>query len=99
MAESCGFRDEAKNFEARGYALLGASRDTPEVQKAFKEKHNLPYTMASDPKGELAAAFGFKPGERKTAVIGKDGKLEKLYAQVAAATHAKDVLKDLEAKK
>jgi peroxiredoxin len=31
-------------------------------------------------------------------IIGKDGKVEKIYDQVSAATHAKEVLRDLNQK-
>jgi len=75
--------------------VFGASRDTVAAQKAFKEKYNLSYSLLSDPAGEMAKAFGFKPGARETVIIGKDGKIEKIYASVAAATHSKDILKDL----
>jgi peroxiredoxin len=63
--------------------------------KAFKEKYNLNYSLLSDPKGELATALGIKPGARQTVVISKDGKIEKVYDQVSAATHASDIAKDM----
>ena len=55
--------------------------------------------MLSDPKGELATALGLKPGARESIIIGKDGKVEKVYTTVSAKTHAADILKDLDAKK
>ena len=97
--ESCGFRDDSKDFEAKGYTLLGASRDTPADQAKFKEKFHLNYPLLSDPKGELATALGLTPGQRQSIVIGKDGKVAKVYLKVSAGTHAKDILKDLEAAK
>ncbi|MGD0089698.1 MAG: peroxiredoxin [Planctomycetota bacterium] len=93
--ESCGFRDELKTFSDKGYAILGVSRDGPEAQKAFKEKYQLNFPLLSDPKGELAAALGVTPGKRQTVVLDKEGKVERLYGTVEAATHAKDLLKDL----
>jgi len=93
--ESCNFRDEIKAFQDKGYAVFGASRDTVEAQAAFKKKFMLNYPLLSDPKGELAEAFGFKPGARNTAIINKDGTVAKTVTQVAAPTHATDLLKDL----
>lgn len=93
--ESCGFRDELAKYQAAGYQPLGVSRDTPAAQKAFKEKFKLTYPLLSDPDASLAAAFAFKPGQRATAVITKDGTIEKLIVEVNAASHAVDVLKDL----
>jgi len=93
--ESCNFRDEIKTFQAKGYAVFGASRDSVEAQAAFKKKYDLNYPLLSDPESKLATALGFKPGARNTAIIGKDGKIEKVVLQVAAPTHATDLLKDL----
>jgi thioredoxin-dependent peroxiredoxin len=67
--------------------------------KAFKEKHNLPYTLLSDTDATIASVFGIKPGTRQTVVIGKDGKLEKIYPKAVPKEHPAEVLKDLGAKK
>ena len=96
MKEACGFRDELKTFSDKGYAVLGVSRDTAEAQKTFKKEQHLNFPLLSDPKGELAAALGVTPGKRQTVVIDKEGKIERFYGAVEAATHAKDLLKDLE---
>lgn len=93
--ESCNFRDEIKQFQDKGYAVFGASRDSVEDQAKFKQKYNLNYPLLADTKGELATALGLKPGARHTAIISKDGKIEKQITTVSAATHASDVLKDL----
>jgi peroxiredoxin len=39
------------------------------------------------------------PGGRQSVIIGKDGKIEKIYKTVSAGTHATDILKDLGEKK
>ena len=75
--------------------VFGVSRDKPEAQAAFKQKHNLSYSLLSDPEGKLAGTFGFKPGERKTVVISKDGKVEKIYDKVAPKDHAAQVAGEL----
>ena len=78
--------------------VFGASRDTPEELKAFKEKYNLNYPLLSDPAGELAKALGVEPGKRETVVIGKDGKIERVEKSVSAATAAQDLLKAFQQK-
>jgi thioredoxin-dependent peroxiredoxin len=93
--EACAFRDESKTFTERGYAILGVSRDKGEELKAFKEAEKLNFPLLSDPNGDLAKALGVEPGKRQTVVIGKDGKIERRYETVVAATHAQDLLKDL----
>lgn len=41
-------------------AVVGVSTDTPEKNKAFKEKYKLPFTLVSDPEGAILKAFGVK---------------------------------------
>lgn len=75
--------------------LFGASVDSPEALKAFKDKHNLGYSLLSDPKGTLAGTFGFAPRSRQTVVISKDGKVERIYSKAVPKEHPAEVLKNL----
>ena len=98
-SESCGFRDQTGAYVKQGYAVLGVSRDTPERLKAFKEKYGLNYPLLSDPDGKLALALGVAPGKRQTAIIARDGTLEKVIKSVEAKTHPATLLQDLDTKK
>ena len=82
---------------------MGVSPDSPERQKKFKEKYDLPFTLLSDPDKKLANAFevvkeknmyGKKVMgiERSTFVIGPDGKIKDVFAKVKAEGHAEEVL-------
>ena len=95
-AESCGFRDEHARYIEKGVVVLGASRDTPEELKKFKEQYNLPYSLLSDQRGELARALGVTPGARQTVIIGPAGVLERVITQVTAKTHPEDLLAELQ---
>ena len=75
--------------------IFGASADTPEDLARFKQKFNLPYSFLSDPKGDVAKAFGFALRERSTVVIGKDGNIERYHIKVSPKTHVADVLAKL----
>lgn len=95
--ESCGFRDIAKDFP-EGTVLLGASGDTVEKQQEFIDKHKLPMALLADTDlklikelGILGAANGKTP-KRVTFVVGKDGKIAKIYEKVTPANHPKEVL-------
>jgi peroxiredoxin Q/BCP len=83
--------------------VVGVSPDTPERQKKFKEKYDLPFTLLSDPDKKLAKAFEvFKEKnmygkkvmgiERSTFLIGPDGKIKRVFAKVKADGHAEEVL-------
>ena len=47
----------------------------------------------------MAKGLGIAPGARNTAVISKDGKIQKIYTKVDVNAHAREILKDLEAEK
>ncbi len=85
---------------------MGVSPDSPERQKKFKDKYDLPFTLLSDPDKKLANAFevvkeknmyGKKVMgiERSTFVIGPDGRIKHVFPKVKAEGHAEEVLEAL----
>jgi len=87
--------------------VLGISPDTPQAQKKFKEKFDLPFTLLADADKKVAKAFdvikeknmyGKKVMgiERATFLIGPDGKLAHIFPKVKAEGHAEEVLAVLE---
>lgn len=94
--ESCGFRDLAKQFPA-DTVLLGASADDEKLQDQFIEKEMLPYPLLCDTDLKLIQSLGIQvPGgkvpQRKTFVVGKDGKIAKIYDKVDVKAHPAEVL-------
>lgn len=98
--EACAFRDVWKQYEAAGVKLFGVSKDTNASQATFAGKHALPFPLISDESGAWARGFGVKPTlgmyERVTFLLGKNGKVAKVYAKVDPGLHALEVLKDVE---
>jgi peroxiredoxin Q/BCP len=105
--EACGFRDRSAEFEKRGAAILGISADTSESHIRFASKYKLPFTLLADAGAAVAQKYGvwgeknfmgkkFMGISRTTFVIGKDGKLEKIFEKVNPLGHEKEVLKWLE---
>ena len=43
--EACSFRDSFKTVEKIGAVVLGVSPDTPNAQKKFVDKYDLPFTL------------------------------------------------------
>lgn len=64
------FRDSIDEFDAKGAVVLGVSQDSVESHQRFKEKHNLPFHLLSDPTGQVYRMYG---AGRKTFVIDKSG--------------------------
>ena len=100
------FRDIAEEFEKQGAKIMGVSKDTVKSHQKFKQKHNLPFTLLSDPEGKVLDLYGvwkkktfygrtFMGTERSTVLIDEKGKVMKVYRKVKAKGHAQVCLLDL----
>jgi peroxiredoxin Q/BCP len=76
--EACSFRDQYEDFVAAGAEVIGVSRDDAASHAKFREHHRLPFTLLSDPGGDVATSWGVRtklgiiPG-RVTFVFDKQG--------------------------
>ena len=86
--------------------MLGISKDTPEAQRKFKEKHQLPFPLLSDPDAKVQQAWGVwkeknmygkkvMETERTTVLVGPDGKVERVFPKVKVEGHVAEVLGSL----
>ncbi len=106
--EAIEFRDIAKEFEKEGAIILGVSKDSIKSHQKFKQKHELPFTLLSDPEGKVLDLYGvwkkkslygrtFMGTERTTFLIDEKGIVKKVYRKVKAKGHAQVCLLDLRA--
>ena len=105
--EACNFRDRWDRFSDAGIHVLGISKDNATSHTKFISKHELPFTLLTDPEPCLVASsydsYGLKKfmGReymgmmRHTFVIDAEGKIERIYLKVKAATMADTILSDL----
>jgi peroxiredoxin Q/BCP len=104
--EACDFRDETQAFEKKKVVVLGVSKDTPEAQRKFKEKYQLPFPLLSDADLELQKEAGVWQEKnmygkkvmgtvRTTVIIGPDGKVEHVFPKVKVEGHVEGVLAKL----
>ena len=104
--EAIEFRDMAKEFEKEGAIILGVSKDSIKSHQKFKQKHELPFTLLSDPEGKVLDLYGvwkkkslygrtFMGTERTTFLIDEKGIVKKVYRKVKAKGHAQVCLLDL----
>lgn len=56
-AEACDFRDNIEFFKQFDIDVLGVSRDDVETHLKFKAKHDLPFELLADTKGDVTKAF------------------------------------------
>jgi len=59
-AQLCDYRDGIEAFQGLGVEVVGISVDDSESHRAFRTKHDLPFTLLSDPNLEVARKFGCK---------------------------------------
>ena len=102
-AEACSLRDNHEALIARGYNVVGVSKDSVKSHKNFKEKYGLPFTLLSDTSTEMLQAFGAW-GEkkmygktvmgtiRKTFIFDEDGILTEIIEKVDTKNHAAQIL-------
>jgi peroxiredoxin Q/BCP len=62
--QACAIRDVYPRIEDKDVVVIGISPDSPEALIKFREKHNLPFILLSDPDHEVAEAYGTW-GEKK----------------------------------
>jgi peroxiredoxin Q/BCP len=83
--------------------VLGISADTPDKQKKFKDKYDLPFTLLADAGRQVCELYGVLKEknmygrksmgiQRTTFLIGPDGRIAKIFRAVKAQGHADEVL-------
>lgn len=104
--EACDFRDNWEAVKKKGAVVLGVSADPVKKHRAFKEKYKLPFTLLSDEGKEVLKAYKvwgkkkfmgreFMGIIRSTFLIGKDGKIKKVWSPVSVTNHVNEVLENL----
>ena len=97
-AQACGLRDNWSRVTDAGAQIFGVSPDSVRSHARFREKYGLPYRLLADEGHRLAEAYGvwveksnygrtYFGNERSTFVIGPDGRIEHVLAQVKPAEH------------
>jgi len=82
--EALGFKEAVAEFEKEGAVILGVSIDSVESHRKFKEKHELPFALLSDPEATVLKLYDvwkqkslygrtFMGTERTTFVVDEKG--------------------------
>ena len=104
--EALEFKDAAEQFGKEGAVILGISKDNVKSHQKFKEKHQLPFTLLSDPEVKVLNEYGvwkekvlygrkYMGTERTTFLIDEKGIIRKIYTKVKPEGHAQVCLVDL----
>ena len=100
------FRESSKKFSKADTVIVGVSPDKTAAQSKFKDKFGLPFTLLADVDHGVAEAYGtwveksmygrkYMGMERSTFLIGKDGKIKKIFRKVKPEGHAEQVYEAL----
>jgi peroxiredoxin Q/BCP len=102
-AEACSLRDNYQALQAKGYNVVGVSKDSAASHKKFAEKYELPFTLLADISTQLLQTFGAW-GEkkmygktvmgtiRKTFIFDENGILTEIIEKVNTKNHAEQIL-------
>ena len=106
--EACDFRDNAPAIEDANAVVLGVSPDSARSHDNFRKKHDLPFTLVSDPDHAVAGAYGvwreksmygkkYMGIVRSTFLIDEKGKIAEAWDKVKVKGHAEEVLEAVKA--
>lgn len=102
-AEACNLRDNYAALVARGYNVIGVSKDSAASHRKFADRYELPFTLLSDTSTQMLQAFGAW-GEKKmygktvmgtirrTFIFDENGILERIIEKVDTKNHASQIL-------
>jgi peroxiredoxin Q/BCP len=103
IKEAKSFRDKYKDFVNMDIVLFGISPDDVFSHQAFSKKYAIPYPLLSDTDFKVSSEYGVlntnKDGTkyilRTTFLIGKDGKIIKVWVDVKPNNHASKVIEEV----
>ena len=103
-AEACSLRDNYEALMARGYNVVGVSKDSAASHRTFADKYDLPFTLLADTSTQMLQDFGAW-GEkkmygktvmgtiRKTFIFDEEGILAEVIEKVDTKNHADQILR------
>lgn len=101
-AEACNLRDNYKELQAEGYAILGVSADSEKRQANFKTKYEFPFPLLADEDKKVIDAFGVwgpkkfmgkeYDGIHRTTFIVENGTVSRVIDKVKTKDHAAQIL-------
>lgn len=101
--EAQGFSELADDFASAGATIIGVSKDSPAKHRKFIDKYGLKVSLASDSDDSICETYGtwiektlygrkYMGIDRATFLIGKDGKIARIWRKVKVKGHAEEVL-------
>lgn len=83
----CDYRDGIEAFAGLGVEVVGISSDSADSHRTFRQKHDLPFTLLTDPNLEVAAQYdskGMLGMKRSVFLIDEGGVIRYLHIESLA---------------
>lgn len=101
--EANDFTKLKSQFDKADTVILGISRDDTASHRKFRDKYCLSFPLGFDENGSICEAYGtwveknnygkkYMGIQRDTFLIGKEGKIAKIWRKVKVENHAQEVL-------
>jgi peroxiredoxin Q/BCP len=101
--EAIAFSENAAKFKARGFEIVGVSKDSTESHRKFRQKYGLKIALCTDPEKTLAQAYGvwvekklygrvYMGMDRATFLVDQKGVIRQIWRNVKVPGHADAVL-------
>ena len=105
-SQACDFAELYPQFQEKGAAVIGISKDSVVSHKKFEQKYGLPFILLSDPDKQAIRAYDVwkekmnygKPAMgvvRTTYLIDENGMIAKAFGKVKAAENPAQMLGEL----
>ena len=104
-AEACSLRDGYEALQAKGYEIIGVSKDSAKSHQGFIQKQNLPFRLIADTDTTLQQTFGvwaekklygrtYMGTLRMTFIIDEQGIVTHIFGpkEVKTKEHAQQIL-------
>jgi peroxiredoxin Q/BCP len=100
-------RDVLEELTSKNIEVIGISPDVPETQKKFDDRHNLGFSLLSDPEHKVAEAFGvwgkkkmygktFMGIIRSSFLINENGNIENAWYKISPKNTVTELMKVLD---
>lgn len=102
-AEACSLRDNYAALVAKGYNVVGVSKDSAASHRKFIDKYELPFTLLADTSTQMLQDFGawgeksmygrkYMGVLRQTFIFDEQGVLTDVIEKVDTKNHASQIL-------
>jgi peroxiredoxin Q/BCP len=96
--QACGVRDRGAEYKAAGARVVGVSPDEVTAIDKFAGKYDLDFTLLADADHAVAEKYGawveksmygkkYMGVQRATFIVGRDGKIAKVFPKVSPKQH------------